>query len=149
MAAPKTGPTAKKRPEDRLGHRPTEGTMDEIEVDEEFIPPSGPASVKPNPQWHPVAKAGWDTFCQSPLSRVYEATDYVQAWVTCELIDRAIKGGMTAGQSMQLRMYMNDLGFTEGARRAMDIAIKREAPKVDPKKVASLDRMRERKTGTR
>lgn len=151
MAAPKTGPTAKKLPGDRLGHRSQaeNSRMDVIMVgDEQVAFKDAPASLAPNPEWHPVAKAGWDTFCQSPLIRNYEATDYVHAWVTCELISTCLKDGMSAGRAKELRMYMNDLGFTEGARRAMDIAIQRGAPEVDPKMVASLDRMRERKTGS-
>lgn len=146
MAAPKTGPTAKKRPEERLGHRTKaeQAKMDEVTVsDEEIDALKSYLSVDmaPAEYWHPVALKGWESFCQSPLSRFYEQTDYVQAWVTCELIHRCIKDGMSAGRAMQLRMYMNDLGFTEGARRTMDIAIKRETEKADPAKVVAKERL--------
>lgn len=146
MAAPKTGPTAKKRPEERLGHRTKaeQAKMDEVTVSDEEIDAlksSLSVDMAPAEYWHPVALKGWESFCQSPLSRFYEQTDYVQAWVTCELIHRCIKDGMSAGRAMQLRMYMNDLGFTEGARRTMDIAIKRETEKADPAKVVAKERL--------
>lgn len=150
MAAPKTGPTAKKRPEDRLGHRTKaeQAKMDMVEVSEEEIEAlkstlSG--DLAPAEYWHPVALKGWESFIQSPLRRFYEDTDYVQAWVTCELIHRSIKDGMSAGRAMQLRMYMNDLGFTEGARRQMGIAIKRQTEKPDPAKVVAKERLEQRR----
>lgn len=151
MAAPKTGPTAKKRPEERLGHRTKaeQAKMDEVTVSEEEMKEiqsrSLASDLTPADYWHPVALQGWVTFCESPLNRFYEQTDYVQAWVTCELIHRSIKDGMSAGRAMQLRMYLNDLGFTEGARRTMDIAIKRETEKPDPAKVVAKERLEARR----
>jgi hypothetical protein len=146
MAAPKTGPTAKKRPEERLGHRTKaeQARTDEITVSAEEIEAlkaSLGTDLGPAEYWHPVALKGWESFCQSPLQRFYEDTDYVQAWVTCELIHRCIKDGMSAGRAMQLRMFLNDLGFTEGARRTMDIAIKRETEKADPAKIVAKERL--------
>lgn len=150
MAAPKTGRTAKKRPEERLGHRTKaeQAKMDEVTVSEEeleALKASLGSDLAPADYWHPVALKGWESFCQSPLRRFYEDTDYVQAWVTCELIHRCIKDGMSAGRAMQLRMYLNDLGFTEGARRTMDIAIKRETEKADPAKVVAKERLEARR----
>lgn len=150
MAAPKTGPTAKKRPEERLGHRTKaeQAKMEDLTVSDEEIEAlksSVTAGLAPNEDWHPVALKGWEAFNESPLRRFYEQTDYVQAWVTCELIHRCIKDGMSAGRAMQLRMYLNDLGFTEGARRAMDIAIRRETEKADPAKVVAKERLEARR----
>lgn len=149
MAAPKTGPTAKKRPEDRLGHR----TKAEQAKMEDLIPDEEIEALKvdlgdilaPAEYWHHVALAGWQAFCESPLKRYYERTDYVQAWVTCELIHRCMKDGMSAGRAMQLRMYLNDLGFTEGARRTMDIAIQRQTEAADPAKVVAKERLEARR----
>lgn len=150
MAAPKTGRTAKKRPEERLGHRTKaeQAKMDEITISDEEVEAlkaSLGSDLTPANYWHPVALKGWESFCQSPLRRFYEDTDYVQAWVTCELIHRSIKDGMSAGRAMQLRMFLNDLGFTEGARRTMDIAIKRETEKADPAKVVAKERLEARR----
>lgn len=150
MAAPKTGPTAKKRPEDRLGHRTKaeQAKMDEVVVSDEEIEAlksTLTGDLAPAEYWHPVALKGWHTFCESPIRRFYEETDYVQAWITCELIHQCIKDRMSAGRAMQLRMYMNDLGFTEGARRTMDIAIKRETEKADPAKVIAKERLEARR----
>jgi len=150
MAAPKTGPGAKKRPEDRLGHRTKaeQAKMDEIVVSDEEIEAlksSLTSDLAPAEYWHPVALKGWESFNQSPLRRFYEQTDYVQAWVTCELIHRCIGDRMSAGRAMQLRMYLNDLGFTEGARRTMDVAIKREVEKADPAKVVAQERLEARR----
>lgn len=150
MAAPKTGRTAKKRPEERLGHRTKaeQAKMDEVTISDEEVEAlkaSLGADLAPADYWHPVALKGWESFCESPLRRFYEQTDYVQAWVTCELIHRCIKDGMSAGRAMQLRMFLNDLGFTEGARRTMDIAIKRETEKADPAKVVAKERLEARR----
>jgi hypothetical protein len=150
MAAPKTGPTAKKRPEDRLGHRTKaeQAKMDEVVVSDEEIEAlksSLTGDLTPAEYWHPVALKGWQTFCESPLRRFYEQTDYVQAWITCELIHQCVKDRMSAGRAMQLRMYLNDLGFTEGARRTMDVAIKRETEKPDPAKVVARERLEARR----
>ncbi len=150
MAAPRTGPTAKKRADERLGHRTKaeQAKMDEIVVSEEEIEAlksSLTTDLTPAEYWHEVALKGWQSFNESPLRRFYEQTDYVQAWVTCELIHRCIKDGMSAGRAMQLRMYLNDLGFTEGARRTMDIAIKRQTEKADPAKVVAKERLEARR----
>lgn len=152
MAAPKTGPTAKKRPGDRLGHRTKaeQAKMEEVEVpaisEEELKTLVDLGDIlAPADYWHHVALAGWTAFCESPLKRFYERTDYVQAWVTCELIHRCMKDGMSAGRAMQLRMYLNDLGFTEGARRTMDVAIKRQTEAPDPAKVVARERMEARR----
>lgn len=148
MAAPKTGPTAKKRPEDRLGHRTKaeQAKMDEITPEEiEALTADLGDILAPAEHWHHVALAGWEAFCNSPLKRFYERTDYVQAWVTCELIHRCLKDGMSAGRAMQLRMYLNDLGFTEGARRTMDIAIQRQVEAPDPAKVVAKERLEARR----
>lgn len=150
MAAPRTGPGAKKRPEDRLGHRTKaeQARMEEVTVSDEEIEAlkaSLSTDLTPAEYWHPVALKGWESFCESPLRRFYEDTDYVQAWVTCELIHRCIKDNMSAGRAMQLRMYLNDLGFTEGARRTMDIAIKRQTEVADPAKVVAKERLEARR----
>jgi hypothetical protein len=150
MAAPKTGPTAKKRPEDRLGHRTKaeQAKMDEVVLSDEEIEAlksTLTGQLEPAEYWHPVALKGWETFCESPLRRFYEQTDYVQAWITCELIHQCIKDRMSAGRAMQLRMFLNDLGFTEGARRTMDVAIKRETEKADPAKVVAKERLEARR----
>lgn len=149
MAASKTGPGAKKRPEDRLGHRTKaeQAKMEDLIPDEEIeaLKATLSADLDPAEYWHPVALKGWESFCESPLKRFYENTDYVQAWVTCELIHRCLKDGMSAGRSMQLRMYLNDLGFTEGARRTMDIAIQRQTEKADPAKVVAKERLEARR----
>ena len=150
MAAPKTGPTAKKRPDERLGHRTKaeQAKMDEITISAEEIEALKSTlgtDLAPADYWHPVALFSWQSFCESPLRRFYENTDYAQAWVTCELIHRCLKDGMSAGRAMQLRMYLNDLGFTEGARRQMDVAIKREVEKADPAKVVAKERLEARR----
>lgn len=97
--------------------------------------------LEADPNWHHVAREAWTAFCESPLRTYHERTDYVHAWVTCELIDSVLRDGMSAGKSMQLRMYLNDLGFTEGARRALDMQITRTTEAPDPKKVVAQQRL--------
>lgn len=148
MAAPKSGPTAKKRPEDRLGHRtkaelePFDALPSEALQNEEIEPPS---ELVPNEGWHPVAAFAWKSFCESPLNKLHENTDYVHAWITCELISRSIYTGMGPGQVMQLRMYLNDLGFTEAARRAIGVQITKQTEAPDPAKVVAKERLEARR----
>lgn len=155
MAAPKTGPTAKKNPEDRLGHPRSAGGHEQsqtIEIDEAQVEVLAAVfenhGLTPAEHWHPVALYSWNAFCSSPTRVNFESTDYAQAWITCELIHQSLSDGMSAGKSMQLRMYLNDLGFTEGARRAIGIEIKKTTEAADPKKVIAIGRMQERKNAT-
>jgi hypothetical protein len=146
MAAPKTGRTAKKRPEDRLGHRTrAEQEATDYVPSEALQAPEVPSELEPNPEWHTVAAFAWKSFCESPLRQMHENTDFVHAWLTCELISRSIKTGMGPGQVMQLRMYLNDLGFTEAARRAIGVQITRSTEAPDPAKVVARERLEERR----
>jgi len=148
--APKTGPTAKKDPDARLGHRSAEeqDRTDTINPESLLLPTvSVPPGLEPPAGWHPAALAFWHAYLESPLRLYYEATDVATAWYTCELISNSIKSGTPAGQSQHIRMYLNDLGATEAARRSMDIKIKRETEAADPKKVASMARARALREG--
>lgn len=146
IAAPKTGPTAKKNPGDRMGHRDHASKgMDQLDPDEINVTIEVPAGLQPNPIWHPVALASFKAFLESPLRVYTEDTDIVHAWMTCELIHQCISGRMGAGQAQHLRMYMNDLGFTESARRAIDVQINRTPKKEDPAKLAAVTRMQDRR----
>jgi hypothetical protein len=144
---PRSGPTAKKNPEDRLGHRSKadQNRADVINPEEVSREIEVPEGLEPDKNWHPVAKAAYRSYLESPLRAFYEDTDLVHLWACCELLSQTIARGMSAGQSQHLRQYMNDLGFTESARRAIDIQIKRGTPRVDPAKLASVTRMQERK----
>lgn len=144
--APKSGPTAKKDPADRLGHRSKaeQAKTDVIDAGASLPEITIPLGLEPSSEWHPAALAFWNTYLSSPLRAYYEGTDIATAWYTCELISNSIKGGTPAGQSQHIRMYLADLGATEAARRAMDIKISRTEPE-DPAKVVTAQRVAERR----
>lgn len=145
MAAPKTGPTAKQRPDDRLGHRTKaeQGNVTTITVPQEAPPPVVPA---PKPGWTETAVQAWQAFVDSPARQYWESTDYVTAQFLCDLITSCQTSGYRAGQVQMVRQLMVDLLFTETARRAADLQINRTPEKADPAKVSAMEYARNRRT---
>lgn len=145
MAAPRSGPTAKQRPDDRLGHRTKaeQGNVTTITVPQEAAPPVIPA---PKPEWTQTAKDAWASFVDSPAKQYWESTDYVTASFLCDLITSCQTTGYRAGQVQMVRQLMVDLMFTETARRAADLQITRTPPVANPARVAALEAARNRRT---
>lgn len=144
MSVPHSGRTAKKRPEDRTGHRTRAelASVTQIPVSQEAAPPTIPA---PDANWCQAAQQVWSAFVSSPVAYLWESTDYAQAWVTCGAIDSCVSKGYSATQLMTVRGLMNDLMLTEAARRSADIAITRTPVQEDPAKVRAMDVARSRK----
>lgn len=144
MAAPKSGPTAKQRPDDRLGHRTKaeQGNVTTITVPQEADPPIIPG---PSPAWTQTAKDAWTAFTTSPARQYWESTDYVTAHFLCDLITSCQTSGYRAGQVQMIRQLMVDLLFTETARRAADLQITRTPEQVDPAKVSAMEYARNRR----
>lgn len=151
MGAPQTGPTAKKLPGDRLGHRSKAENAKTTVVDaaEELPFIDVPLGLEPNPAWHSTALAAWNALLASPVRKFYEASDLVHIWATCELLHQCVTRGMTAGQAQQLRMYLNDVMATETARRAADVSIKKAEPTKSPEQQAAVLRMVQRRDDSR
>lgn len=143
-SAPKSGPTAKQRPEDRLGHR-TKAELENvltISPRQEHAPPVVP---EPGDHWTDTARGMWDAFVTSPVSELYESLDYQTCHFLCDLVTNCQETGYRPGQLMVIRQMMIDLLFTETARRAANIQIERTKPVEDPKRVAAIERARTRR----
>lgn len=145
MAAPRSGPTAKQRPEDRLGHRTAaeQASVTQLNVRQEEPPPVIPS---PEPDWAPVAVMMWDAWTTSPLRELYESTDYAACHLLCSVVTEITRTGYRAGQLQTVREMMRDLLFTETARRAADIQITRTQPVQDPARVAAMATARARRS---
>lgn len=145
MGAPKTGPTAKQRPDDRLGHRTKaeQAGVTVLNVPQEAAPPFVPS---PAPSWTATAVDAYRAFCESPAKQYWESTDYVTAHFLCDLITTCQNTGYRAGQVQMVRQLMADLMFTETARRAVDLQINRTPEQADPARVAAMDAARNRRS---
>lgn len=143
-SAPKSGPTAKQRPEDRLGHRTAAelANVTTLNVRQEEPPPVIP---DPRPAWSSTARMMWDAFVTSPVREYYESTDYAACHFLCDLVTDCQATGYRPGQLMDIRMRMVDLMFTETARRAANIQINRTPPVADPARVAAINRAANRR----
>ena len=144
MVAPKSGPTAKQRPEDRLGHR----TKAELAgVTTLNVKQEEPVAVAPdpNPNWDTVPLAMWEAFVTSPTRQFHEATDYQTCFYLCDLIQDSYRTGFKPGQLMVIRQLMVDLMFTETARRAANVFITRTPETKDPARVSAMETARNRR----
>lgn len=142
MGAPKSGKTAKKRQEDRLGHRTlAEKSQTEIvTVDASEVLPAT-FSGEPDPRWSPLGLSFWDALQSTPLKRFDEATDVAFHRAFCSLTSKLERENWgSPGLVMAWHSMAKDLGVTEIMRRAASIEIqRREAAVIDPEKVARLD----------
>jgi hypothetical protein len=142
--APKSGPTAKQRPDDRLGHRTKaeQAQATTLNVKQEEPPPVIP---KPNPTWDAVPLGFWNAFITSPVREMYESTDYQTCYYLCDLIQDSYRTGFRPGQLMVIRQLMVDLLFTETARRAANILVARTPEVLNPSRVAAIEAARSRR----
>ena len=145
--APKSGPTAKQRPEDRLGHR-TKAEQDNVLKISPRQEHADPVVPDEDPAWTDTARMIWSAFTTSPVRELYESTDYVTCHFLCDLVTQCQITGYRPGQLMVVRQMMVDLLFTETARRAANIQIERTKPVEDPARVAAIERARARRNGT-
>jgi len=144
MAAPKSGPTAKQRSEDRLGHRTAAelANVTTISPRQEEPPPVVP---EPRESWSDTARMMWDAFVSSPVREYFESTDYAACHFLCDLVTDCQATGYRPGQLMDIRMRMVDLMFTESARRAANIQINRTPAVQDPARVAAINQAANRR----
>lgn len=142
MAAPKTGPTAKKRSDERHGHRTEAEQSKAIPVttsDQLADPPEA------NPEWHYSVRQIWDALLISPLRSRSEATDWAQAYFTMDALTNVVESGYAAGKMMNAVSLMNALLLTESARLAANVQITRTVAEVDHSKLSSLEAARVRR----
>lgn len=146
MGAPKTGPTAKKRPEDRLGHRTKAELSKTVTISPR--PDAGDVVVPvPDADWHRAARQVWDAFVDSPIAHLWESSDYAQAWVTCAALSICAREGYSAAKLKEVRQMMNDLMLTEMARRTADIQIERTEEQSTDAEVRAIETARSRQHG--
>lgn len=114
-----------KRSEERMGHAKVAGSeqpeIDKIQFEEAIRVPD------PGPNWSPIALYLWEGVLKSPMKKYWTATDYGFAWVACEAVDVAVKGGkamhLTAAESL-----MRNALFNEADRRKARIELTRKMP---------------------
>lgn len=142
MAAPKSGPTAKKRSDERHGHRTLaeKSQTETVEVLSGVIVPSMEVG-EPDPAWSPLAHSFWNALRVTPLGRFDEATDVAFHRAFCALTSQLERGNWSSpGLVMAWHSMAKDLGMTEIQRRAASIEIqRREVAEIDHEKVARLD----------
>lgn len=107
---------------------------------------------KPNPNWGPAAMAIWNAACESGQTIFFEPSDWALLALTCSQIDQEYRndliiekvklpmhgqgegGGeelvygsrpMPAGKFAAIVKALGDLGFSEGARRRMQMELTR------------------------
>lgn len=100
--------------------------------------------------WLPATKRWYESLAQSGQSRWYEPSDWAQAWILTELLDREMQSGKPNG--MVISAWMSgaaELLTTEGSRRRMRIELAK-ANQGDPdldSAVSDLEAFRQMRSG--
>jgi len=100
--------------------------------------------------WLPATKRWYESLAQSGQSRWYEPSDWAQAWILTELLDREMQSGRANGMIIGAWMSgASELLTTEGARRRMRIELAKgnaTDPDLDSA-VSDLEAFRKMRTG--
>lgn len=100
-----------------------------------------------NPSWLQSTKRWYESLGESGQSVFFEPSDWAQAWILAELLDREMQSFKPNGMIISAWMHgAGELLTTEGSRRRMRIELAR-AKLADPEQdaaVASLDAFRDR-----
>lgn len=102
------------------------------------------------PEWTDAAKRWYASLAESGQAHWYEPSDWAQAWVLAEVLDRAMHQGISLNSQLITAWLAGaaELLTTEGARRRMRIELSK-AKQADPdaeSAVADLDEFRARFT---
>lgn len=119
--------SAKKRSEERKGHRSkaelavTKGVARQV-----TIPPAAK-------HWCDAAESTYWAYATSGHSDFSQNSDYAMVWLLAHTIDQIYRMGKPSAMLIaEARQMMQALGYTESARRAMDIELEElSAPEVD------------------
>ena len=112
-----------------------------------------PAGDRPKPpgasqDWHPRARAWFQSLKKSGQAQFYEASDWQQAMVVAELLSRELSKDRASAQMVQaLFGQMTELLTTEGARRRVRLELDRVEDDGDDAAVTALDDFRRQAAG--
>lgn len=114
--------------------------------------PKAPAgkvkAPKAHKNWHPTARAWYDSLAKSGQSEFYEPSDWQAAYVLAGELSAYLKNPRRSAMMFaQIWSGMSELLTTEGARRRVKIEVDREpagATQDEKSEVASLDAYRQR-----
>lgn len=111
------GPVPKRSDQRRRANK-TEIDIDSAPASVEVpIPVASPLWLEPTANWY-------NSLAQSGQSHWYEPSDWAQAWVLAELLDRALRSAKTNGMLISAWLHgAAELMTTEGARRRMRIEL--------------------------
>jgi len=104
----------------------------------------------PDEGWQPCVTRWYQSLAKSGQAIWYQPSDWAQAWVLAEVLDRALQQGKPSAMLIQSWLAgSTELMTTEGARRRMRIELAK-AGKVDEdaeSAVTALNDLRSRLTG--
>lgn len=147
------GPVPKRSTERRRRNKTSEDgastEVDQVILDPGEFPPFTPP--EPNPNWHPAARAMWDSACQSGQRIFWEPSDWAILGLTCSQIsqeyandlilekvkepmeagsgggERLVYGSrpMPAGKFAAILKALGSLGMSESDRRRLHMELTR------------------------
>ena len=145
------GPVPKRKDERRRRNKTTDtGLSNEVQAVQVFHEDMEDVSLvhapAPNPQWHPIAMMLYEGARRSAIREFFEPSDWAALFVLLETVSQhmhpqpvVIQNGKDAGQVVMVQQPMsgallgsvmtalNNLMFTEGARRRLRIEVERVA----------------------
>jgi len=103
---------------------------------------------EPDPEWHHAVTRWYLSLAESGQSHWYEPSDWAQAWILAEVLNRAMRQGISLNSQLITAWTAgaSELLTTEGARRRMRIELAK-AKEIDPDAeaaVTALDDFRNR-----
>jgi len=101
-------------------------------------------------EWHPAVTRWYTSLSRSGQSHWYEPSDWAQAWIWAEVLDRALMQGKPSAMLIQAwAAGASELLTTEGSRRRLRIELARAGQVDDDAEaaVSALDVYRSRLTG--
>ena len=112
------GPIPKRSDQRRRENKP------EINIEKGVAGAVGVEIPDPNPAWLPPTLRWYESLAESGQSHWYEPSDWAQAWILAELLDRELLKDKAS--SMMIAAWMtgaSELMTTEGSRRRLRIEL--------------------------
>lgn len=86
----------------------------------------------PEPDWHPIARAWYESLAESGQRRYYEPSDWQRARFAAQQMSLYLKTGRASGHMLTaVNHLLTDLLDTEASRRRMRLEIERTVPDDD------------------
>lgn len=83
---------------------------------------------RPDGNWQPYARQWYEALQNSPQSKLYESSDWMQAFIMADILSKMLYYGKYSSELVKAWMAgATSLGVTIGDRRRMGVEIKRQA----------------------